>query len=439
MKLEIIKMGINGEGIGYDHKTPVFVPKAYPTEIVDVNIIEDKGKYKRAELVKILKEAEFRVEPKCDHQDKCGGCALMNMRYIRQLQYKKENLQQTLLKYAGIPFRMVDQVIANEDHLYYRNSFKLPVKYVNGALTTCMYEEGTNHVMPIRKCMVHEKGLEAMRKQILEVLNKHGVHAYNEKLQKGLRYLVVRTFDGKYQCTLVSGKDRYHDSLINDLMAIPDLKSLVQNVNTNTKSNEIFSSEFHYLGGTRKLPLKLGDLKMEVSPASFFQMNTKQAYRMYQYAADLIDDAHVLVEAYCGIGTISLMCKDKAEKIIGIELNKDAVKNANENAYLNHVDDKVKFLVGDAGKVMERVFREQHVDALIVDPPRTGLDDKMISLLLDNPVRQLVYISCNAATLAKNLKQLGEVYEVKSIQPFDMFSQTPLVETVVLLTAKADF
>ena len=207
----------------------------------------------------------------------------------------------------------------------------------------------------------------------------------------------------------------------------------MQNINPDKRSRQLFSSCWKLLAGEDQLPVQLGRLQLNLSCASFFQLNRPQAYQLYQKAASLIKPCTTLVEAYSGIGGISLMLKDKAKTIIGIESIQEAVDNANENARLNQAD-HVRFVCGDAAEEMKKISRKRKIDAIVVDPPRTGLDGAMIESLRQCQPEQIVYISCNPATLGKNIKELKDLYEVKTVIPFDMFPNTAHVETIVLLS-----
>ncbi|MCF0114056.1 MAG: 23S rRNA (uracil(1939)-C(5))-methyltransferase RlmD [Erysipelotrichaceae bacterium] len=433
MELKIIKMGINGEGIGYVDKKPVFVPKALPEEVVEVKIVERKSHYFNAELVKIKEASRYRINAVCDHQDECGGCPLMVMKYNPQMKYKREILKQTLIKYAQINPELIEMMVPSKNNCYYRNSCKMPIQSVDGKLMCGMYQAGSNRFVPIKRCLVHEKGLERIRKEVLYVLNDCHLNAFDKKSQRGIRYLCIRGFNDKYQVTIVTGKEKLDEQVVERLISIKGLVSLYQNVNMDIKSVEIMSNQFRHLKGAKRLLFDIEGFKGALYPDSFFQLNTEQAMKMYQVVVDMLKPCDHLVEAYCGIGAMGIMAKDKATKVTGIDSIKDAVKNAEENAYLNKAEN-VKFVCGDSGEMLAKM--KEKVDALIVDPPRTGLDETMMNALLEKNIPQVIYISCNPATLAKNLEVLKEVYTIERIVPFDLFPATAKIETIVSLTKK---
>ncbi len=436
-KMRIIKIGINGEGIGYVNKIPVFVEGALVDELVEIEILENFGSYMKAKTVRVIEKSPFRVKPRCSLSEKCGGCSMMICNYKKQLEYKKELLRETLKKYANIDGSIIEDVVPNPTPFNYRNQCKLPVKWLKGTLYSGMYEANSSRLVYMDDCQVHEKGLDKTRMAIMKVLNKYGFRDYNDQIERGIRTIVLRGFDGKYQCTLVTGKMKIEEEVIEEIMNIEGVKSLYQSVNISKKNIETFGKEFIHLGGTKTLELKIDGIVLRLSPASFFQLNLEQAKNLYKTAISLLEPCGTLVEAYSGIGAISLLAKDKAENVIGIEFVRDAVKNANNNARLNHCEDKVKFVSGDAGEEMKYIAKKGDIDALIVDPPRAGLDEAMIENILRARPKQVIYISCNPATLGRNLNDLLDRYDIKRIIPFDMFSQTPHIETLCILRRKA--
>lgn len=254
--------------------------------------------------------------------------------------------------------------------------------------------------------------------------------------KKGLRTLVVRGFDGNYQCTIVSGNDELPKACVEECMNVDGISSLWQSIHPSKKSVETFGKVMVHLGGTRLLPFTFNNLKLTLSPKSFFQLNTRQADKLYKIAASMVSDNNdFIVEAYSGIGAISLYVKDKAKEIVGIEYISDAVSNANQNAKRNHASN-VKFVCGDAAEKLVQYSKKRVINTLIVDPPRSGLDDNMMECIMKSKIKNIVYISCNPATLGKNLALLMKKYNVEKIVPVDMFSNTALVETVVKLTLK---
>lgn len=436
MKVEIKKVGINGEGIGYIDRTPVFIPKALIGEVVDINIVKRYARYAQGELNYIVQKSKDRIHPKCRLQEKCGGCALMHVRYPKQLVYKKEILTQSLIKYAQIHPKLIENIVASEDIFGYRNQCKMPCATVQDELRNGMYMPNSNIFIDVSQCFVHDVTLEHMRQNIIRILRKHHIQAYSHKTKKGLRSLVLRGFDGMFQCTLVTGNDQISDACINELASLKGMYSLWQSIHTAKKTPEVFGKEMHLLANQQYLPLQLGDIKLQISPRSFFQLNTKQAQKLYAKIAEVVGkDNDLIVEAYSGIGGISMYLKDCAKEIIGIESIKDAVVNANQNAKMNGCS-HISFICADAADKLVYLSKKRKIDVLVVDPPRTGLDDIMLACILQSKIKKVVYVSCNPATLGKNLAILQKKYHVKQVTPFDMFPHTPAVESVVVLERK---
>ena len=404
-------MGINGEGIGYDHGVPVFIPGALMHETVDVKITQEKEKYKTAKLIRVIRKSKDRVEPECRYCDSCRACTLMHLKYERQLNYKKQTLKQALKKYADID--MPVSIIKNDNIYHYRNKFKLPFGMEKGKIVTGMYESERGRFVPIEDCIIHEEVLEKVRKQILEIMNKYKLKAYNERTREGYRSLIMRTFNNKIALVFVVGDNTDLEPMLSDLTRIEEVSSIYYSVNTNKKYINALENDLVHVFGKNCLNARINDLKLVFTPKSFFQLNTRQAEVLYDEAVSLIDenDEEVL-EAYCGVGVMSLMAARKAKHVTGVEIVPDAIDNAKKNARYNKIDN-VDFVVGDSGSVMEEISKEKQLDCLIVDPPRTGLDEKMINSILNSNAKKLIYVSCNPSTLAKNLNVLKEYYNIK--------------------------
>ena len=436
MKVQIKKIGINGEGIGYIDHLPVFVPGALIDEEVDIRIVEKKKKYAIAELNRVIKKSKDRIQPKCRMQHVCGGCPLMIARYPKQLEYKKLLVRQSLIKYAQVNPRKIQDVMPSPEIFGYRNQFKMPCAVEENRLKSGLFMPNSNYFIDVRRCFVHEDELDKMRVRIMDILNDAGYDGYNHHEKSGIRNLIVRGFDGKYQCTIVTGEEEIDAHTIECLMKLPGMYSLWQSIHTVKKTPEVFGRQMIFLAGKKLLPLSIDGINLEISPRSFFQLNTQQAIQLYRTIASMISGNHdLIVEAYSGIGGISMYLKDKAKEIIGIESIKDAVVNANNNAKLNGCD-HVSFVCDDAANKLTYISKKRSIDVLVVDPPRSGLDDAMLECILRSKIKQIVYVSCNPATLGKNLAVLQSRYEVERVVPLDMFPHTPHVESVVSLTLK---
>ena len=433
MKIEFVKLGINGEGIGYLQKKPVFCPGVLPGETAEVRITEQQPSYCRAECVKVLKQAAARRKPSCGIQSLCGGCALMHMDYREQLVWKKRLLEEALFKYANVKRTLIREIRPSEALLGYRSQCKIPLAEDKaGTLVSGMYQPGSNHFQTVRSCRIHSPEVEAVRIAALDVLNHYHCQAYDRVKQTGFRYLVIRSAEGKTQLTLVTGKNTLPDELIRSLAAIPSVVSVAQSVNTGKHAPGIFGSAARILAGDDYLRFTVSGLDVRLSPESFFQLNIQQAAAMYEAAVSKIDPCDTLVEAYAGIGLMSMMAKDKAKQIFAVESVAAATANARVTAEENGIR-KIRFLTMDAADGLKRVSLTHTVDTLLADPPRSGMDDAMLEAIETVLPKKIIYISCNPATLAKNLKVLKHHYQVRTVIPFDLFPMTPHVESITVL------
>lgn len=430
MKLQIVKAGINGEGIGFYKRKPVFVEGCFPGETIDCDII-DEGRHCRGKLKKIIQKSPYRISSPCPHAFKCGGCTLIDLEYEEQLRIKKQLLEGALYKYAEYE-EEINDIVPSPKQFSYRNKCNLPVIEHNGKLVNALYKQGSNHPAVIDECIVHDEKVEKIRKQILNVLNHHHLKAYYHKEKSGIRQLVIRGFEDEYQAVIISGNDDL-GNMIDDLKKIRDLTSVYQGINIHKNPVNMMPEHLKLLYGKKKIEMKTGDYRLCLSPQAFFQLNHDQASRIYRDVSEMIDERKkLIVEAYCGIGAISLYLHDKAQRLIGIEIIERAVKDAKDNARINRYD-HMEFICDDASKALRKITKNEKIDVLVVDPPRTGLDDELLTTLLKTKIDQIIYISCNPSTLGKDLSILQKKYHIASIQGYDMFPNTPHVETVCCL------
>ncbi len=431
LKTRIKKWGINGEGIAYKNRKPIFIDGALPGELVEYTLVQEKERYGLGHLEKVIEPAPARRDLLCAHAHACGGCALMHVRYKDQIKMKEQILKETLKKYAGYT-KSFDRMQKNPDPLGYRNACKLPFGCKDGKLVNGFYEKGSNTFVGIDRCLIHSKVLEMTRQKIVEICNQYQCKPYHKKTKQGYRTLVLKEFDQKVQVIFVTGKETIPVDMIKEIESIDTVCSIWQSIKLDDQVH-VFGEKMIHLGLDENIQLHLDDYMIQCLPRSFFQLNTAQAIEIYRTVKDWIPKSKTLVEAYSGVGAISLFCHDKAEEIIGIEMIQDAVDNANHNAQMNDIQN-VEFICGDAAKELQRILKEKTVDILIVDPPRTGLDHAMKENIQKSSIETIVYISCNPSTLAKDLKDLERTYEIQKIKAFDMFSQTQNIETVVLLS-----
>lgn len=434
MKLEIIKPGINGEGIGFYKRKPVIVEGCFPDEVVECDLI-DKGNHYIGKLKSIIKKSKYRIQPICYHHKKCGACSLMELNYHEQLSIKKQLLKDALYKYASYEGN-IEGIIPSPNIYNYRNKANMPIFNHDGVLVNALYQTNSNRPALIKECKIHDQKIEEIRIKVLDVLNKYHLDVYKNSEKKGLRQLVIRGFNKEYQLVIITGKDILDKNLIKDLSKIKDLVSIYQGVNTHKNPIHMMPDKLKPLYGKQKISFKCDDYELLLSPQAFFQLNKQQAETIYKDVRDLVDDkVDTIVEAYSGIGAISIFLHDKAKQLIGVEIIERAVKDSEENAKLNNIDN-ISFICDDAPKAIRRIAKNKNIDVLVVDPPRTGLDDELLETIIRSKINKIIYISCNPATLGKDLSVLTNKYNIELVRGYDMFPNTAHVETIVLLTRK---
>ena len=424
-------MGINGEGIAYIDQKPVFIPGLLPGETADIQITEDNRSFKRAKPVRITRTSPYRRKPASEEEYLSGSAELAILDYEQQLYWKNALLEEALWKYGHVNRKLIRDMHASPSPTGYRNECKLPVGLKDGKLAMGLYRTGSNHFIPVEHFSTHTKELEEIRLQVLEILQNSRLKPFDIKTGHGLRFVVIRCIQNQCQLTLVTGKDQISQTLIDELAGIKHMVTVAQSINDRRKTTGIFGAT-KILAGSETICIEMHGLKLRLSPESFFQMNTEQAEKLYDMVIQKLDACDHLFEGYCGIGTMSLMAKDKARKITGAEFSEQAVTNAKANTEMNRVPN-VSFVCADSAEAFRQARKSREIDCVLIDPPRSGLDDNMVSALLHSKVKRIIYVSCNPATLGKNLKELKKAYDVRTIIPYDMFPDTPLVEAICVL------
>ena len=441
--LDIKRMGINGEGIGFYNKLAIFVDGAIPGEGHNIEITKLEGKMAFGKTLEIKNLSPSRKNAECPYYEECGGCAVMHVNYEAMLDYKRDILIEALNRYTRLNTRSfeIKKTVASEDIFNYRNKSQLPVKKIADETKVCMIKARTNSLVPIDKCIIQNNTINELNNKILKEVDKLGISTYLPKFNRGvLKYLVVRVNQKNEAlvCFICHDKNPKLKDLAIEVSKIPGVKSVYENFNTSIKPGVLFGSETNHLAGEKYIVESLGNIKYQIYPTTFFQLNTKQAKNMYDIVlkACKLSFKETVLDAYCGVGSIGLYLAHNAKEVIGIEYNKESIMAANKNAEFNNIKN-AKFYQGDAAELLPKMLKDGVTfDIVVADPPRTGLGDKFIEALLEVEVKRIVYVSCNPATLAKNLEVLSSKYNVKSITPVDMFPQTALVESVTVLELK---
>lgn len=434
-------LGVHGEGIGSVDGFTVFVPGALPGETVTVKITLLKKSYALGKLLSIEQESPFRTVPECPVYENCGGCQLSHLTYEGQLDMKYRRVKDVIERIAGESGDLVRPVLPAAHPFAYRNKMAVPAGLVKGKAALGCYRQGSHDIIPVSSCAIQKEENNRLLQFARRFIEKYGISVYDEKTRKGsLRHVMGRVGDdGKVMVVLVTAsktlpeEKRWIEEIQKEL---PETVSLWHNIQPKP-GNTILGTKIRHLWGRETLTASLCGLRFEVSPYSFFQVHKEQAEILYEKALAYADlkGGETVIDAYCGTGTISLCLAKKAKRVIGIEIVKPAIKDAKKNAKKNHMEN-TEFYAADAGKFMPQLYRKGLVpDVIVMDPVRAGCSEEVLKAAAGMNPKRIVYVSCNPATFARDAKILkSEGYEIKEIQPVDMFPQTMHVETIVLLS-----
>ena len=438
VKTAITGYGHNGEGVGRVEDFTVFVNGALRGEEVQARITEVHQSFARAETVKVLTPAAERVVPPCPIYERCGGCQLLHQTYQAQLELKRQRVVDALVRLGGLYNVPVRETIGMPDPWYYRNKVQYPLAMVGREIVLGCYEQRTHQVVPTRECLIQQKINNALMTAVRDLAQEWGLSVYDEKAGRGfLRHVLIKNAAQTGQAMVVlvtNGRDFPRGEEFGAALAkrVPELTSLVQNINT-LKTNVILGPQTKVLWGEEAIIDEVGGLRFRVSATSFFQVNPLQTETLYDQAvacAELKGHETVL-DAYCGVGSLTLFLARKARKVYGVEAVEAAIEDAGENAKLNGLTN-VDFVVGEAEKVLPKLAAIGiKFDVAVLDPPRAGCEAKVLETLAKIGMERLVYVSCNPSTLARDLKVLqGLGYKTVEVQPIDMFPHTFHVECV---------
>ena len=441
--LEIEDCGIDGEGIGKADGFTVFVKDAVIGDTVTAKIIKAKKNYGYGRLMEVLKPSPYRVEPKCEFARQCGGCQLQALSYDQQLVFKTNKVKGHLERIGGFTDIPMEPIIGMDELFHYRNKAQFPVgRNKEGKIVTGFYAGRTHNIIENRDCALGVAENKEVLDRVIAHMEKYGIEPYNEATGKGLvRHVLIRYgyFTKEVMvCLILNGnKIPKEEQLVKSLCEIPGMTSITINVNKK-HSNVILGEEIRLLWGQEYITDRIGDISYQISPLSFYQVNPMQTQKLYAKALEYADlhGEETVWDLYCGIGTISLFLAQKAKFVRGVEIVPAAIENAKENAKLNGLEN-TEFFVGKAEEVLPREYKKNGVyaDVIVVDPPRKGCDETLLETMIEMNPDRIVYVSCDSATLARDLKYLCERgYELRKVCPVDQFGMTVHVETVVLLS-----
>ncbi|WP_283579826.1 23S rRNA (uracil(1939)-C(5))-methyltransferase RlmD [Ligilactobacillus aviarius] len=428
-----------GMGVAKVDGYPLFIAGTLPGEKIEAVVVKARKNFGFARALKWFSKSPDRVE---DDAQQDGVTPLGHLKYAAQLKFKQNQIQQ-LLKKAHLDEQIkVLSTLGMKNPIHYRNKAQVPVRKINGQLEVGFYRKGSHHFVPMKDFTIQNQRIDEILQSTLTILNKYDLSAYDEQTQKGLiRHLMVRRGYYSHEAMVVivtNGKIFPHgDKIANEIIeSMPDVKSVIQNVN-NRNTNVILGNQDIVLAGASTITDTLNGLKFKISAHSFYQVNPQQTEVLYNEAIKQagLTGNETVIDAYCGIGTISLNLAEHARKVYGVEIVPEAIADAKENAQLNHIDN-VDFEVGNAEEWMGK-WESQGInpDVIMVDPPRKGLTNSLIhSAAAMNP-KKIVYVSCNPATLVRDIQQfMDEGYHVSQpIQPVDQFPMTQHIESVTLL------
>lgn len=434
-----------GSGVGKIDGYPLFVPYGLPGEKAQVKVVKVNKNFGFGKLLEVDNPSEARVEPPCNVYYQCGGCQLQHMSYDMQLEMKQNQVKNVMRKIAHLDHVPVHSTIGMEDPWRYRNKVQIPVGEKDGALITGFYQQRSHRIIEdMETCVIQDEVNDRMVEAVRRIADRLGIKSYDEKADRGvLRHIMVRTGRETNDTMIViitrTEKLPHKDQLIKELTeTYPHVKSIMHNINKE-RTNVILGRKTNLIWGEEYIYDSIGDIRFAISAKSFYQVNPPQTKKLYEKALEYaaIEDTDTVVDAYCGIGTISLFLAQKAKKVYGVEVVPEAINDAKMNAKLNGITN-AEFVVGEAEKVMPW-WKAQGLnpDVIVVDPPRKGCEVDFLEAMIAMEPKRIVYVSCNPSTLARDLRILEDGgYETKEVQPVDMFPQTNHIECVTRLEKK---
>ena len=443
--VDIIDNGYEGEGIAKIEGFTVFINGAIKGEKCKILILKVTSSHAFGKIIEIIEKSPYRVESDCGTYKRCGGCSLRHVEYDETLNMKQRMVENLVNKTFGKNAIKVLPTLGMGNPYNYRNKAQFPVGLdKEGKPVMGVFAQRTHEIIPMRNCMIQNYYSEQIANFVFGYIKEHGISVYNEETGEGLiRHIVVKIGVKTHEimCILViNGREFRGEKALAEAIKkeFPEVKTVVKNINMKN-TNVILGLENEVISGDGFIYDILGEYTFKISPLSFYQVNPVQAEALYYTAlekAELSKD-DVLYDLYCGIGTIGIFASKYVKQVYGIEIVEQAIEDAKENAKLNGIDN-IDFMAGDVEKVFDKLIKEKQAfpDVVIVDPPRRGLDNNTIQTLLALEPKKVVYISCNPATMVRDIRLLEEKYVTEEIQPVDMFPYTTHIENIAILKLK---
>ena len=446
VEVEVNALGNEGEGVGHTQDGyTVFVKDALPGDVIRAKLMKCKKQYAFGRLVEILIPSKDRVPSVCEKARVCGGCQIQEISYEKQLEFKADKVKSNLVRIGGVKNPPMEPIIGMDDPWRYRNKAQFPIGRTKEGKIVAGFYAGRTHAIvsvPGNDCVLGREVNAKILDKVIAHMETYDIEPYDEATGTGLvRHVLIRCGFASNEimvCLVVNGtKIPEEDALADSLMEISGMTSIMLNTNMD-QTNVILGEQVRTIRGESYITDQIGDVKFCISPLSFYQVNPVQTEKLYQKALEYagLTGQETVWDIYCGIGTISLFLAKEAKKVYGVELVPDAIEDAKKNAELNNIHN-VKFFVGKAEDVLPKQYEKHQIyaDVIVVDPPRKGCDQAVLDTILKMRPKRVVYVSCDSATLARDVKTLAEDgYMLKAVTPVDQFCHTAHVESVCLLS-----
>lgn len=439
IKMECVDLNHDGLGVCKVDGFPVFVKDMLIGEIAKVKILKVEKNLARGEIVNLFQTSPNRIKPICKQYGRCGGCQIMHLNYPSQLTFKKKMVEETFKRIGHIEIEAED-IYGMAEPYYYRNKVQIPFGMKDKKVICGFYKQKTHDIIPLDECYIEPKLATEIVRFVKNICNELKIDAVSDGYKYGcMRHVLIRkNSQEEYMVVLITKQEKINreKELVEKIVKrYPQVKSIIQNINREN-NNVILGDKYRVIYGDEVLIETLCDLKFEMGHKSFFQTNHTQTEKLYYKALEYLnpnkDD--VIIDAYCGVGTISLLIAKNARKVYGIEIVPEAIENAKKNAKLNKINN-AEFICGPSEKEIFK-FKDEKINAIVCDPPRKGLDRVMVEALLEKEVDKIVYVSCDVATLARDANLLSEKYNVESLAVVDMFPWTVSTECVCKFSLK---